>query len=131
MIHPSLHYKITLEATFKEGCSSDFAGYLARENVAFDSLYIYKPWAHFRTCGATFLAELFLFLAVHFNSKKLLVRAIHALQDSFSHGSIFPWQSRRLPEIDKPEEESAVYGRIEEETHSVVRFFLRSVKTIS
>lgn len=130
-MQPSLHYRITFEAALEAGCSSSCAGRLAQENAAFDRLYIYKPWAHFRTCGATFLAELFLFLALQFNSKKLLARAIHALQDSFSHGSIFPWQHRRFPEIDKPDEKSAVYRLIEKETRSVIKFFLRSAKTIS
>lgn len=68
---------------------------IAEVSLAMDRGLWTKPWAHFKIAGATVWAYFFLLLALVFGSLWFLGFAVHAIQDSISHGWMMPWNHNR------------------------------------
>lgn len=100
-MRPALHKEITFKVLVSQGFSEEEAAEVAEENVKFDKLPLFKPWAHFKIAGADFFNSIFLWLALVRKSKKYLGWTLHSAQDSVSHGWILPFLHNLRKGIDE------------------------------
>jgi hypothetical protein len=120
-VKPGLHRSYTLKAALKCSFSEEEASKIAEHAVEFDRHLIFKPWAHFRLSGAGVFAWVFLKLAVITRNLKLLGWAVHAAQDAVSHGNLYPWNHRKVPDIDEVERGSGKEKAVLEETERILK----------
>lgn len=118
-----LHRRITYEACREAGFDHHDSEKVAEHSVSFDSLKFLKPFAHFRRFGSQCVSRFLFNLAVLSGSLRILGYSMHSIQDSISHGDIYPWEHRLFLYLDRVEDEET-YRKVFEATLNLAREYL-------